>query len=246
MAVVEEVKKPEERKEVKAPVIEKVKDTGKGKRKDEGNKVCSQFSSWTQHLIKPKKPTDLTNWSFKTKTECPNFSVDKYPAARQKISLYCDGPFSKLLTSQTTSPRDITSVEFGNVCLSEAIDNCCTGKQAVPNVVHYIWYSDKDLGYFQFISFMSALRFMKPCLILIHGMYIPRGKYWNYFVSISPNIIHVVREKPKMVFGHKLAYEEHASDIMRIEALKSEWQKLILVILAFRIFKSFLKSSKFG
>lgn len=174
-------------------------------------------------MVTPKKNTDLKNWSFKTKIECPNFSVDKYPAVRQKISLYCDGPFSKLVTSQTTSPRDITSVEFGNVCLSDVIDNCCTGKQAVPNVVHYIWYSDKDLGYFQFVSFMSALRFMKPCLILIHGMYIPRGKYWNYFVSISPNIIHVVREKPKMVFGHKLAYEEHASDIMRIEALKSKF-----------------------
>lgn len=182
--------------------------------------VCSQTSKWTNHLVNPKQTTGFKDWSFKTKTNCPRFSVDKYPTQRQKISLLCDGLYSKLITSSTTSARDIESVEFGNTCLADVIDACCKGKYVVPNVVHYIWYNDKDLGYIQFISFMSALRFMKPCLILIHGLYIPRGKYWDYFVSISPNIIHVVREKPTVIFGHKLAYEEHASDIMRIEALK--------------------------
>lgn len=182
--------------------------------------MCHQTSKWTNHVVNPKHTTDLKDWSFKTKTNCPNFSVDKYPTQRQKISLLCDGLYSKLETSSTTSTRDIESVEFGNTCLADVIDACCKGKYTVPNVVHYIWYSDKDLGYVQFVSFMSALRFMKPCLILIHGLYIPRGKYWDYFVSISPNIIHVVREKPTMIFGQKLAFEEHASDIMRIEALK--------------------------
>lgn len=209
------VEKQEKENKEKAQIKEKGVQNDKDK-----NMVCSEFSLWTEHLVKPQQPTDIKNWSFKKKKKCPKFTVDKYPPVRQKISLHCNGPFSKLVTSTTTSTRDITSVEFGNLCLSEVIDNCCKGKQAVPNVVHYIWYADKDLGYFQFISFMSALRFMKPCLFLIHGMYIPRGKYWNYFVSISPNIIHVVREKPTIVFGQKLAYEEHASDIMRIEALK--------------------------
>ncbi|XP_060593020.1 uncharacterized protein LOC132747619 [Ruditapes philippinarum] len=185
-----------------------------------GLEICSEYSQWTNYLVVPDKPTDLKNWNFKTKAACPKFSVDIYPTQRHKVSLRCNGPYSKFVTSVTTSTRDITSVEFGNICLSEAIDNCCLGKKAVPNVVHFIWYADKELGYFQFISFMSALRFLKPCLFLIHGLYIPKGKYWDYFVSISPNVIHVVREKPTMVFGKKLAYEEHASDIMRIEALK--------------------------
>lgn len=123
------------------------------------------------------------------------------------------------------SAQDIHQVEFGDSCLNDVIQNCCLGDQKVPNVVHYIWYADRELGFFQFLSFMSALRFMKPCLFLIHGDYIPRGTYWEHFISISPNVIHVKRSKPKTVFGQTLAFEEHASDVMRIEALISKYNK---------------------
>lgn len=186
------------------------------------NLFCSDHSKWTKHLINPVTDTNLTDWTFKSRRQCPKFTVDEYPKIRNKVTLHCDGKNSKLVTSNTKSTRDIQQVEFGNECLRDVIDNCCRGKHVVPNVVHYIWYADKELGYFQFISFMSALRFMKPCLVLIHGPFIPRGKYWNYFVSISPNVIHVKREKPTEIFGQKLAYPEHASDIMRIEALKGK------------------------
>ena len=67
---------------------------------------------------------------------------------------------------------------------------------------------------------MSVLRFMKPCLILIHGDSVPYGKYWDYFVSISPNIILVNRTLLTHIFGNTLAFKEHGADVMRIEALK--------------------------
>ena len=82
-----------------------------------------------------------------------------------------------------------------------------------------MWHTKKTMGFIQFVSFMSALRFTKPCLFIIHGDYLPFGKYWDYFISISPNIIHVNRTRPLTVFGKKLRYQEQSSDIMRLEAL---------------------------
>lgn len=184
--------------------------------------ICSSTSIWTKHIIKPKIANDLKDWSFKRKVTCPRFIESKYPSSRQKVSLICDGKKSRFSFTTAKSPRDVYETKFGDPCLVNVIDNCCLGGQKVPNVVHYIWYADKELGFFQFLSFMSALRFMKPCLFLLHGDYIPKGKYWNHFISISPNVIHVRRKKPTSVFGQKLAYEEHASDIMRIEALISK------------------------
>ena len=181
--------------------------------------VCKSASQWTNYLIKPKTANDMTDWSFQRKVQCPKFYLSKYPTIRPRVSLSCDSNNPQLTVTHTTSTHDVDEVEFGNKCLNDVIQRCCLGDQQVPNVVHYIWYSDKELGYFQFLSFMSALRFMKPCLFLIHGNYLPKGEYWDHFISVSPNVIHVKRSKPKSVFGHKLSYEEHASDVMRIEAL---------------------------
>ena len=188
----------------------------------EPTSFCSVNSRWTDHILNPVTVTNLNIWSFETTVKCPKFEVTKYPKARHKVSLKCDKD-PKMVTSVTTKTDSIFEVPFGDKCLARVIDKCCKGNKPVPNVVHYIWYSQRELGFFQFVSFMSALRFMKPCLFLIHGDYLPYGKYWDYFVSISPNIIHVKRTRPTSVFGKKLAFEEHSSDIMRIEALKRKY-----------------------
>ena len=108
--------------------------------------------------------------------------------------------------SFTLSTEDIDQVQFGDKCLEKVIDNCCKDDRHILNVVHYVWYTKKELEFFHFVSFMSVLRFMKPCLILIHGNSVPYGKYLNYFVSISPNIILVDRTRPTNIFGKKLAF----------------------------------------
>ena len=66
-------------------------------------------------------------------------------------------------------------------------------------------------------------RFMKPCLIVLHGPFVPYGDYWNYLVQLSPNIVHVRRERPTEVFGNTLKFKEHSSDVMRIQALMSRF-----------------------
>ena len=166
--------------------------------------------------------TDWKTWDFKNTVTCPRFDITNYQTSRQKVSLNCDKE-PTILVSMATSTDGVFSVKFGDTCLEKVIDNCCKDDKRVPNVVHYVWYSKKEFGFFDFVSFMSVLRFIKPCLYLIHGNYAPFGKYWDYFVNISPNIIHVKRERPQTIFGKKLSYEEHSSDIMRIEALISEY-----------------------
>ena len=183
--------------------------------------ICSENSRWTGYIKNPEITTNWKTWTFKDTVNCPKFDISNYPKARHKVSLNCDKE-PTMVTSVTTKTDSIFSVKFGDECLKRVIDNCCVGNKKVPNVVHYIWYSKRELGFFQFVSFMSALRFIKPCLFLIHGDYVPYGKFWDYFVSISPNIIHVQRDRPQTVFGKKLQYKEHSSDIMRIEGLKSK------------------------
>lgn len=98
--------------------------------------------------------------------------------------------------------------------MSKFIELYCGDENLVPNVVHYVWCKKHELGFFHFLSFMSALRFIKPCLILFHGDFLPFGKYWNFFISDFHRVIHVQRKCPDG-FG----FLEHASDVMRIEAL---------------------------
>ena len=214
-----------------------MKEQDDGREPIEINPHCTVFTRWTDHLISPETKTNLKQWGFRKKVSCPTLDITKYSKARLKVSLQCDDE-PNIVTSVTTSTDNVYEIPFGDKCLVNIIDKCCRGSQSVPNVVHYIWYSQRELGFFQFISFMSALRFMKPCLFLLHGDYLPYGKYWDYFLSISPNIIHVRRTRPTTVFGKKLAYDEHSSDIMRIEALKC---KYFIITLLCR--KSFLSVS---
>ena len=128
-----------------------------------------------------------------------------------------------MYVTRRKSTDQIEQVQFGSQCLIDVVDACCNDNKNVPNVAHFIWYGAQELGYFQFLTFMSLLRFMQPCLILIHGNAIPHGKYWDYFKSLTPNIIHVNRTRPVKIFGHSLAHREHASDLMRIEALQRKY-----------------------
>ena len=183
---------------------------------------CSVFSPWNKNLIDPETSTNLSGWDFINRVKCPYIHLDTYPKRRQKATLDCGSSPPTIKYTWTTSVGDLHTVPYGDKCLEAVIDNCCTDKMAVPNVLHYIWYKKVEFSYFHFLSYMSALRFMNPCLYLIHGNYVPYGKYWNFFVSISPNIIHVKRERLLSVHGHNFSFHEHSGDVMRIEAIQSK------------------------
>ena len=182
--------------------------------------MCRVIPSWADRMINPKTVSDFRNWKFKNRIQCPVFAINTQKSAeRTKITFNCSDN-SLMINALTTSSSDVMQVSFGDSCLLKVIESCCHDENSVPNVLHYVWYGRKELGYFHFLSFMSGLRFMKPCLILIHGEHLPYGPYWDYFIQLSPNVVHVQRERIEVVYGQKLSYKEHGADVMRIEAIQ--------------------------
>ena len=175
--------------------------------------VCEETVQWHHQR---ETTTSLEDWTYQTSTKCPEFSLHILPKTHPKVVLECTGDKPKLVKSWSNSSQDIFSVQPEDDCLTKFIDSCCTGNDSVPNVIHYIWYSDKEMSYFFFLSFMSALRFVKPCLFVIHGDLLPRGRYWDYCVSQAPNIIHVKRNRTTRIFNQDVPYFEFSSDVMRI------------------------------
>ncbi|XP_053388469.1 uncharacterized protein LOC128551598 [Mercenaria mercenaria] len=165
-----------------------------------------------------KVTLNMKNWTFDKTVQCPylNISEIKHLKSRRKVSLNCN--ISEVVT-WTHYDNDIYIASFYDKCVDMFIAECCKGNSRVPNIVHYVWYKRGELSFVGFTSFLSVIRFVKPCAIIFHGDSLPYGSYWNFIVNMSPNIIHLKREPLKYIAGKKIKYKEHSSDIMRIEAL---------------------------
>ena len=164
--------------------------------------------------------SNKTDWSFTNKLACFDTKYDNHRTTRRKMIVRCHKAYPAMVFGETDRTDDIFQVKFGDYCLRNFIENRCREEnRVVPNVVHYVWCKKQALGFFQFLSFMSVLRFIRPCLLLLHGDYLPFGKYWNYFVGIYPNLVHVKRECPAAGNKQFYGYFEHGTDVMRIEAL---------------------------
>ena len=183
--------------------------------------ICRATPSWAVGMVNSKTVSDLKNWNFNDRIQCPAFTIKTQKTIKRiKIIFNCSDDTPKIHNSSTYSSSDVMTVPFGDSCLLKVIESCCHDQNSVPNVLHYVWYGRKELGYFHFLSFMSGLRFMKPCLILIHGEHLPYGPYWDYFIQLSPNVVHVQRKRIEVVYNKKLSFPEHGADVMRIEALQ--------------------------
>ena len=85
----------------------------------------------------------------------------------------------------------------------------------VPNIVHYIWFGkDHVMMFHQMISVISAHKLLNPDHIMLHCDFLPTGGYWRY-LSAFVNFTIVKMEPPQTIFGHKLEYIQHKSDIAR-------------------------------
>lgn len=198
------------------------------------NGPCKMPEGWRSETLSSKTTSNMNDWSYFKVKKCPKFYIADYPKIYWAISLQCNGEKPSIVSHTSQSSSDIFQIPFEDKCLVDFIQNCCMENRLVPNVVHYVWYSRTHMNFLHFLSFMSSVRFVKPCLILIHGPYIPYGRYWDYFVRVFPNIIHVKRNHTSIVGRNKLAFPEHGSDVMRIEALKVygglylDWDEVIL------------------
>ena len=173
-------------------------------------------------LNSTESESDLTDWSFKRSVKCPELNISSYSPIRTLVSLNCKREETPFITQRDTVSSSIFEIPFGDTCLINAVDRFCKDNFVVPNIVHYVWFNSTQFSFFNFLSFMSAIKFIRPCLILIHGPAIPYGDYWDFFLRAFPNVMHVKRSRPTAVAENNFAYPEHASDVMRIEALLGE------------------------
>ena len=179
--------------------------------------------SQTWRLYSTTSELNATDWSFNKRMQCPDFNISNYPSKRTMIGLQCNRNTTPSITQTYSNNGNIFEISFGDSCLIDVIDLHCKDSFVVPNVVHYVWFGSQPMTFFHFLSFMSAVKFIKPCLIIIHGSSVPYGIYWDYFLRVFPNVIHVKRSRPTAVGGNKLAYVRHGSDVMRIEALQGKY-----------------------
>nr|KAG5700337.1 hypothetical protein BaRGS_029589 [Batillaria attramentaria] len=64
-----------------------------------------------------------------------------------------------------------------------------------------------------------AVRFTRPCLVLVHGDVIPQGPYWAALLQLVPNLVHVQRKPRSEILGRRIALVEHSADVARLEVL---------------------------
>ena len=103
--------------------------------------------------------------------------------------------------------------------------NCSNSQQRdlVPNIVHYIWFSNKDtiFPFHHMLSVMSAHKILKPDVILFHTNRPPTGSYWAIITALSSvKVIH--RVPPRTLFGEQTktpAFPTSHSNIARVDIL---------------------------
>ena len=111
-----------------------------------------------ENLIKPEVVSNMADWNFIRRRQCEQFSLKDLPETRPLIRFLCYYRTPKIEVKTTRNRAEVFELDFKDKCLSNFIDNCCADDSPVPNVVHYVWYGDKELGYYNFISLMSVLR----------------------------------------------------------------------------------------
>ena len=164
----------------------------------------------------------MSDWSYKHRVQCPHFKVSdaKRNVMREKMVLDCSEGNVRPLRKLTNSSADFDTVSANSFCLAKYIKNCCYDDHDVPRLVHYVWHFNNEMKFPTFVSLLSVIKFVKPCLILFHGEFVPYGKYWDLITEVFSNIVHVQSFRYKTIFGKKVRFHEHSSDIVRIKALQ--------------------------
>ena len=130
--------------------------------------------------------------------------------------------------NETTLPMDCSNFNKSlplSVKSQKVYANCLEPR--VPNIVHLVWLYGKPYNFTfrQLLSGLSMLRFIKPCCILFwYDGSTPTGNYWKHFLSnMTAQNIHMEMLNvtvPNTIWGKKIAYKEHKTDIIRFEVLK--------------------------
>ncbi|XP_064454727.1 uncharacterized protein LOC135366003 [Ornithodoros turicata] len=89
----------------------------------------------------------------------------------------------------------------------------------VPNVVHYVRFGQPDVSFIDAVSMRSAYINHAPDQIVVHCDVCQLGGPYSYMIRDIPIIKFNKRPPPKSIYGRKVSWIEHASDIARLQIL---------------------------
>ncbi|KAK7501802.1 hypothetical protein BaRGS_00006888, partial [Batillaria attramentaria] len=89
---------------------------------------------------------------------------------------------------------------YNDTCLARVVAQRCTKGGLIPRVVHYVNFNRRKMLFHGLLSVLSAVRFIRPCLVLFHADYLPFGSFWDTLVQLVPHVIHVNRTQPTAIF----------------------------------------------
>ncbi|XP_022321629.2 uncharacterized protein LOC111123532 isoform X2 [Crassostrea virginica] len=161
---------------------------------------------------------DANNWTFQCSVQCKELKLTDIPTTEVDVIKSCS-MLEEGVSWSIIANRTFFHVPYKSKCLDNLIKDHCQTSTAVPNIAHYIWFSKREMNFYHFLSFISALKHINPCLLLVHGE-VPYGLYWEYIVLIANNIINVKMEPPMEIFGKKIGRVEHQADVARLLVLK--------------------------
>ena len=137
--------------------------------------------------------------------------------------LHCDqqpAPISFQEVSSDVTPSVPTLSSDDVPCLKRVIrEHCTDAGRRVPRVGHYVRFGSYNMTLDGFLSVLSVVKFLQPCLVLFHGDIVPSGPYWRGLLHLVPNILHVMTERPRRIFKRDIKRVEHSADVARLQLL---------------------------
>ena len=135
--------------------------------------------------------------------------------------LRCNEHSTAILLEEINSDVTPTVTSMDDAfCLTRVIkQHCKSNSTRVPRVVHYVRFGDFNLTIDAFYSVLSVVRFVQPCLILLHSDALPTGPHWHALLHLVPNIMHVQKDRPRQIYGNVINMVEHSSDVARLQIM---------------------------
>ncbi|XP_070555112.1 uncharacterized protein [Ptychodera flava] len=125
----------------------------------------------------------------------------------------------------TISDHSVPSMNSSNAALetqhSEFVDIEYFGQgeakfhkeEIVPNIAHFIWFSNHTFQFYHLLSILSVYKVMKAERILFHTDCEPEGRYWEEIRAKVPILEIHHREPPLKVFNLTLNPKWHQADV---------------------------------
>ena len=183
------------------------------------SKDRSDDTGSTAFSINSLLPCGWTTDTFFRPTRTIAYLTCSQSSFLERSHFYSSIAFHEVKSGVTPSVTSLNDTQ----CLKRVIKNHCSHPALrVPRVVHYIVFGASEMSLEMFISMLSVKRFIRPCLILIHGDAVPTGQYWRAILHLVRNIVHVRYEKPTEIFGRAIKHLAHSSDVARLRILSGK------------------------